>query len=232
MNFAIIEFLLTPAPRSVRWLENITRHPKENAMKIRDLMISDPITVTHRASIQEAIQVMKTNSIRHLPVVSRGNILKGFVTLSDLKQGLIPSMIGDLALTDLMIKQPITVSPEDDVEIAAQLIYKYKIGGMPVTESNRLVGIITESDILRAFISMMGILSASSRIDVIVEDEPGSFKKAFQVIQDNGGDIMNVAMTAQQGGKRTYYFRLFSCKTDVIEKALAAEGFSVLAAMD
>ncbi len=77
-----------------------------NAMKIKSLMIPDPITITENSSISEAIGLMKLNSIRHLPVVGRNKILKGFVTLADLKQGLIPSMIGGLSLDDLMIKNP------------------------------------------------------------------------------------------------------------------------------
>jgi len=201
-------------------------------MKINDLMIPDPITITEKASVSDAIELMKVNSIRHLPVVSQKKILKGFLTLADLKQGLIPSMLGDLTLTDLMIKKPITVDPDNDIEIAAQLIYKHKIGGIPVVKKNRLVGIITESDILRAFIDMMGILTASSRIDVVIKDEPGSFRKALQIINDNGGDIINVGMTAQQTSKRTYYFRLSVCKTDIIKKALEDSGFEVPDAMD
>ncbi len=201
-------------------------------MKINDLMISDPITITEKASVGDAIELMKVNSIRHLPVVSQKKLLKGFLTLADLKQGLIPSMLGDLTLTDLMIKEPITVEPDNDIEIAAQLIYKHKIGGIPVVKKNKLVGIITESDILRAFIDMMGILTASSRIDVVIKDEPGSFRKALQVINDNGGDIINVGMTARQTSKRTYYFRLSVCKTDIIKKALEDSGFEVPDAMD
>ena len=201
-------------------------------MKINDLMIQDPITITEKASVSDAIELMKVNSIRHLPVVSQKKILKGFLTLADLKQGLIPSMLGDLTLTDLMIKKPITVDPDNDIEIAAQLIYKHKIGGIPVVKKNKLVGIITESDILRAFIDMMGILTASSRIDVVIKDEPGSFRKALQIINDNGGDIINVGMTAQQTSKRTYYFRLSVCKTDIIKKALEDSGFEVPDAMD
>lgn len=201
-------------------------------MKINALMIPDPITITEKASVSDAIELMKVNSIRHLPVVSQKKMLKGFLTLADLKQGLIPSMVGDLTLTDLMIKKPITVDPDNDIEIAAQLIYKYKIGGIPVVKKNKLVGIITESDILRAFIDMMGILTASSRIDVVVKDEPGLFKKALQIINDNGGDIINVGMAAQQTSKRIYYFRLSVCKTDIIKKALEDSGFEVEDAMD
>jgi acetoin utilization protein AcuB len=201
-------------------------------MKIYALMIPNPITITANSSIPEAIELMKINSIRHLPVVSEGNQLEGFLTLADLKQGLIPSMLGDLTLQDLMIRKPITVGPDDEIETAAQLIYQHKIGGMPVVKNGKLVGIITASDILRAFIDMMGILSSTSRIDVLVGDRPGALKKAMQIVTDKGGDIINVGMTAQQTGQRIYYFRLAACKTNIIKKALEAEGFEVLAAMD
>ncbi len=196
-------------------------------MKTKALMIPDPITIGGNASIEDAIETMKINSIRHLPVVSSDRSLVGFVTLADLKQGLIPSMLGDITLADLMIRNPITVCPDDDVEIAAQKIYKHKIGGMPVIENNKLVGIITESDILRAFIDMMGILTASCRMDVVVGEDPGSFQKAMQIINNLGGDIINVGMTAQQTSKRIYYFRLTPCDTDIIKKALIDEGFEV-----
>ncbi len=201
-------------------------------MKIHSLMIPDPITITANASISEAIELMKINSIRHLPVVSKGKKLEGFLTLVDLKQGLIPSMLGDLTLPDLMIKEPITVDPDDDIEFAAQLIYKNKIGGMPVVKDDQLVGIITATDILRTFIDMMGILSSTSRIDVVIGDQSGSLKKALQIINDTGGDIINVGMTAPQTGKRIYYFRLAACKTAGIKKALQKQGYEVSAAMD
>jgi acetoin utilization protein AcuB len=137
-----------------------------------------------------------------------------------------------VSLDDLMIKKPITVSPDDDIELAAMLIYNHKIGGMPVVDDGQLVGIVTATDMLRAFIDMMGILSTTSRIDVVLGDQPATFKRAMQIINDHGGDIISVSMTPQQKRKRVYYFRLSACKTDVIEKALAEEGFDVLVAMD
>ncbi|HUV76670.1 MAG TPA: CBS and ACT domain-containing protein [Desulfobacterales bacterium] len=201
-------------------------------MKINSLMIPDPITITENASIQEAIELMKINSIRHLPVVAKGDKLKGFITLADLKQGLIPSMLGDVSLKDLIIKNPIVVRPDDDIEIAAQLIYKHKIGGMPVVQNDKLVGIITATDILRTFIDMMGFLTASSRIDLVVGDEPGGFKNVLQIINDNGGDIINVGMTVQEPSKRVYYFRLSPCDTKVIREALEKVGYQVLDTTD
>ena len=195
-------------------------------------MVHDPITITSTASISDAIELMKVNSIRHLPVVSRGKKLEGFLTLADLKQGLIPSMLGDLTLRDLMIKEPITVGPDDDIEFAAQLIYKNKIGGMPVVKGDRLTGIITATDILRTFIDMMGILSSSSRIDVVIGDHIGGLKKAIQIINDSGGDIINVGMTTQHPNQRIYHFRLAACETADIKKALQKEDYEVVAAMD
>ena len=147
--------------------------------------------------------------------------------MADLKQGLIPSMVSDVSLADLMIKDPIVVGPDDDLEIAARIIYQHKISGMPVVKNKKLVGIITETDILRAFIDMMG-----SRIDLKIADKPGLFRQVVQVISDNGGDIINVGMPSQQASKRVYYFRLAPCNTQIIKKALEKEGFEVLAALD
>jgi acetoin utilization protein AcuB len=195
-------------------------------------MIPDPIAITANASISDAIELMKANHIRHLPVVSRGKKLEGLVTLADLKQGLIPSMLGDIDLKDLMIKEPITLAPEDDIETAAQIIYKNKIGGLPVIKNGRLVGIITETDMLRAFIDMMGILSSTSRLDVAAGNKPDSLKTALQIISDNGGDVTNVIMTLAKARKRVYHFRLAACNTSVIQKALTKAGFNVLAAID
>lgn len=200
-------------------------------MKIESLMVPNPITITIQSNVQQAIELMKINSIRHLPVIDSQQHLIGFLTLADLKQALIPSMLGDLTLADMMIKNPFTVSPDDDIEKAAQLIYKHKISGLPVTRNSLLVGIITESDILRAFIDMMGLLSSSARIDVTTGDNPGDLNRAIQIIYDQGGDIINVAMTAQETSNRTYYFRLTPCNTDPIQKALEGEGFVVQAVM-
>ena len=200
-------------------------------MKIIDLMIKDPITISENTTVSEAIACMKTNSIRHLPVVADDQRLLGFVTLADLKQGLIPSMVSDLTLKDLMIKNPITVAADRDIEIAAQLVYKNKIGGLPVVEDGKLIGIITVTDLLGAFINMMGMLSASSRVDVAMEDKPGELKKAIQIVNDAGGDIINIAMTAQKPGQRVYYFRLTACDTKKIRAALEDANYKVLATM-
>lgn len=201
-------------------------------MKIQSLMVSDPITITEETSIQEALALMKENSIRHLPVVDRKKKLTGWITLSDLKQGLIPSMLGDVSLGDIVNRDPFTVSPDEDIEAAAKLVYQHKISGMPVINSGELVGVITETDLFRAFIDMMGILTASSRIDVVVDESPASLRKVLRVIQENGGDIISIGHTPLPEERRVCYFRLRLCKTAGIKKNLEAEGFEILAVTD
>jgi acetoin utilization protein AcuB len=201
-------------------------------MKIQSFMVSDPITIQEETSIQDAIVLMKENRIRHLPVVDRKKKLNGWVTLSDLKQGLMPSMLGDVTLADLVNRSPYTVSSDDDIEVAAKLIYQHKISGMPVVNDGELVGVITETDLFRAFIDMMGILTASSRIDVVVDESPASLQKVLQVIQENGADIISIAHTPLPEERRVCYFRLRLCKTAGIKERLESDGFEVLAALD
>ncbi len=201
-------------------------------MKIRSLMIHNPITIEDDTTIQEAIELMKSHRIRHLPVVSEGNQLEGFVTLADLKQGLMPSLVADVSLADLIIRNPITVSPDDDVENAARIIYTHKISGIPVVQGDTLAGILTETDILRVFIDMMGILTTSSRIDLTIKDRRKSLKQALQIIHDAGGEVINVLQSDQQTGTRVFYIRLAACRTGPIVNALEESGFDVLDAMD
>ena len=195
-------------------------------MKIESLMVPNPITISLHATVPKALELMKSNSIRHLPVVDSKNQFRGLLTLADLKQALLPSMLSDLTLADLMIKDPITVSPDDDLEYAARLIYSHKVGGLPVIRQRILVGIITETDILRAFIDMLGILGNSARLDVVTGKDSG-LNKAIQIIHDHGGDIINIGLTAQHTGNRTYHFRLSRCNLAPIKEALENERFVV-----
>jgi acetoin utilization protein AcuB len=101
-------------------------------MLVARRMSRNPVAVSPKASIQEAMELMKTHSIRHLPVVNRERHLVGWVTDTDLRGALIASMIEDLTVGDVMIADPVTVSSTDVLEQAALLITEHKIGGMPV----------------------------------------------------------------------------------------------------
>ncbi len=198
-------------------------------MRIRSLMIKDPITVSDRTSVQEAIHLMQENAIRHLPVVNASDKLVGWVTLSDMKQGLLPAVVTGLSLADLMIKDPITIHPDADVETAAQIIYQRKIGGMPVVDGDdKVLGVITVTDILGAFIKIMGILTEGSRLDVNVGHEPEGFEKVSRIIHDQGGEIISVGIAPDTSDKKIYYFRLKECPMKPIVNALQTKKYEVL----
>ncbi len=198
-------------------------------MRIRNLMAAEPIFVRPGATIPEAIELMKKSSIRHLPVVDGDGILTGFVTLSDLKQALVPSMLGELDLADITIRNPVVVHPDDDVELAARLIHEKKIGGMPVVDDNRrLLGVLTVTDILKAFIEMMGLLTASVRLDVDAGGDPEAFTRITGIIGENGGTVLSAGIAAHRTDRRIYYIRLAAGDVERIEKALTGAGYPIL----
>lgn len=198
-------------------------------MRVRSLMIKDPITVSERTSVQEAIHIMRENSIRHLPVVSRSQKLVGWVTLGDMKQGLLPAVVTGLSLADLMIREPVTINPDANVETAARIIFEKKIGGMPVIDNGKkVIGIITVTDILGAFVKIMGILANGSRVEVDVGNKPDGFEEVSRIIHDNGGEIVSVGINPDVSDKKIFYFRLKQCLTDTIVKALKKKKYIVL----
>jgi len=192
-------------------------------------MASEPIFIRPGATIPEAIEIMKTSSIRHLPVVEADGTLAGFVTLADMKQALVPSMLGQLDLADVTIRNPVCVHPDDDVELAARVIHQKKIGGMPVVDENRrLLGVITVTDLLKAFIEMMGLLTPSVRLDVDAGDDPEAFSNISAIIGKNGGTILSAGIAAHRTDRRIYYIRLAAGDVHRIEKALSGAGYSIL----
>ncbi|MDH4220770.1 MAG: CBS and ACT domain-containing protein [Candidatus Aminicenantes bacterium] len=201
-------------------------------MKIKEWMVKNPITVTKDQTIQECVDLMKEHSIRHLPVVENKK-LSGLVTESNLRQVFLASMIEDLKLEDVMIRDPITVAPDTEIEDAAKLIYHNKIGGLPVVDNDdQVVGIITVADLVAAFIELMGLLKSSSRIDVILGEEPEAFETVSRLIRSRGGEIISVGISGHRlRRERIYFFRLKKRNVQHIVEALEKAGFEVVSSM-
>jgi acetoin utilization protein AcuB len=131
-------------------------------MRVRDLMSRTPITALSDTSVLDARALMAKERIRHLPVTDSDGELLGIVTDRDIRLTL-PSpattlsvwemnhLLAKLAVGDVMTKSPITVDPDRDAREAAWLMLEHKIGALPVLKDGRLVGILTETDLLRAF---------------------------------------------------------------------------------
>jgi acetoin utilization protein AcuB len=195
-------------------------------MRVYKWMVKKVVTVKKETGIKEAIRLLEKYSIRHLPVVERDQFV-GFVTEGDLRELLIPAMLEEIKVKDVMITEPITISPDTDIETAAKLIHHYKIGGLPVIEGKKVVGIITTTDILRAFIEMMGILSAGSRVDVIIGDSPNALKEVHNIISNHNGHIISLGVLHNEH-ETIYSFRLEKCELEPIVKALSTSGYKVV----
>lgn len=197
-------------------------------MLVARRMSKNPVAISPKASIQDAIELMKEHSIRHLPVVERKERLVGWVTDTDLRGVLIASMIEELTVGDIMIADPVTVSSNDFLDTAAFLISHHKIGGMPVVEDGKLVGVITVVDILEAFIDIMGVLGSSSRLDVKLGDSGDAFQEVSRIIREHNGEIISVGILSQESPERIYSFRIEKCDTEELRKALEAQGYKVV----
>ena len=197
-------------------------------MKVARRMVSKVITITSSATVNDALHLLHQNTIRHLPVVERG-IFIGFVSEADLRQVLLLPGGNDIRIKDVMNKEPITIGPEENLEQAARLIYEHKIGGLPVLENGKLVGIVTVGDILAAFIELMGVLQASSRIDIELGENPEAFEGVSRIIKKAGGDIISVGMSDAHGlEKKCYFFRLNKCNVNAIADSLRQNDYNVL----
>jgi acetoin utilization protein AcuB len=197
-------------------------------MKVKKMMAKKLVTIRRDATISDAINLMKQHSIRHLPVIEGGEFV-GWVTEGDIRQAYLASLIEDVTIKDIMIKDPIAVSPDANMEEAAELLYRHGIGGLPVVDRKKLVGVITVADIMAAFIEVMGILKESSRIDVILGGKPHAFENVSKIIMDHKSEIISVGMSAHQDRKkRIYYLRLTKCDVHAVAKNIEEAGYKVV----
>jgi len=199
-------------------------------MKVKNWIRKNPITVTRSTLLHEANQLMKKYNIRHLPVMEDEELV-GFITESDLRQFSFPSMVEAIPVHQVMLTNPMKIDANASIESAAKIIHDNKIGGLPVMEKGKLVGVITASDLLSAFIEVMGLLKATTRIDVIVNEEKGGVDVVTKIIQDCGSDIVNVALDSQSK-KKIYYFRLENCDSELVVNSLKKAGHEVLSVME
>jgi CBS domain-containing protein len=135
-----------------------------NWMKVVDIMTRDPLTVTPTETIGQADELMNTNKIRQLPVV-QGKDLVGIVTDRDIRSFLSGSLLEGVEareealntkIREIMTTEPMTLSPDDDLQEAVEIMIDEKIGGIPVVdEAEGLVGIVTYVDVLRCFLNRL-----------------------------------------------------------------------------
>lgn len=148
-------------------------------MLVESMMVREVFTLTPACTLQEALRLLHQKRIRHLPVVEDG-LLVGLLSDRDLRDAApskleknVTDLLASTTTDKLMVRDVITCHPLDFVEDAALQMYRHRVGCLPVVTNGQLVGLITESDILRTLVEMMGVNSPTSRIEVEVPDRVG-----------------------------------------------------------
>jgi acetoin utilization protein AcuB len=205
-------------------------------MLVRDWMTKDPLTVAPDTPVLEAINLLKHRGFRRLPVVKDGKLI-GLVTDKDLKDAM-PSkattlsvwelnyLLSKLTVQEVMAKPVVTVGAEEPLEKAALLMEEKKIGGLPVMEGERLVGIITVTDVLRAFIEVLGLKLGGLRITVDIPDVPGALAQMAQAVPP--ANIVSIATAAHLPGYQRLVMRVVGEEVEKVPDRLRAAGEKVV----
>lgn len=160
-------------------------------MLVRSRMTADVITASPSTTIAEALTLTRRHRVRHLPVLDE-DVLVGLVTDRDLRLAMPPiwaeeqaelqHMLHAKSVGDVMSRSIVTTDADTPIEDVARLMYRHRIGCVPVLERGRLVGILTETDVLRSFVELFGTGAMSSRLEVRLANRPGELARVVRAI--------------------------------------------------
>ncbi len=170
-------------------------------MLIGERMSRPALTITPETPMQEALRMMRMENIRRLPVVGARGKLVGIVTETDLLHA-SPSdasslsvwemnyLISKLKIEEIMTSDVITIHEDTPIEDAARIMADNKIGGLPVVRDSEVVGIITETDLFKVFLELMGARERGVRLTALLHDVPGELAKLAEAIAGLKGNIV------------------------------------------
>lgn len=172
-------------------------------MFVKQWMATGVISIAPNQTIAEAKKLLQAHKIRRLPVVEAG-VLVGVVSPNDLEK-VMPSILDAQAdneeefiadhteIRTVMTSSPITIGPEDTLFAAARKMRRHGIDGLPVVEGRELVGILSVSDILDAFLDIMVLEGAGTRFDLKIDHAPESFYAMLRVFQKQQKEIVAIS---------------------------------------
>jgi len=197
-------------------------------MFVEKRMTRTPVTIKPDESLAVARAKMSAGLFGRLPVVENGKLV-GIVTDRDVRTHW--NSLDSTSARAAMTANVLTVSPKGRLEHAAELMVMNKIGGLPVVEEGELVGIITLTDIVAAFLDLMGTREKDIvRLDLVLKQgKAGDFSEASKIIAREGGQISGLGTYREQwDAQQVFYFLIRSGNGARIAKALEDEGFEVL----
>ena len=192
-------------------------------MLIKDWMATSVLTVDANTSVMRATRTMKENNIRRLPVMSHGKLV-GVVTDRDLKDASPSStsdmdihemyyLLSEMKVKDVMTDKCISLKQDDTLEKAALVMLKERISGiMVLDDEENLVGLLSETDILRGFIHATGIQNGSYQYVVDMPDEVGSTSHVIDLIRKKDSRVLSILTSFEDlpRGTKRVFIRIFA----------------------
>jgi acetoin utilization protein AcuB len=184
-------------------------------MLVKNRMSADPVSVSPDDTLAHALRLTRAHRIRHLPVVRDGELV-GILSDRDLRSAMPSPLevedagraarLAETPVAQVMTAEVITTGPHDTVEDAARLLCRHRIGALPVVDAHgRLLGMISETDVLNAFAEVLSAGGASSRLEISLTDRPGELAGVLHVL----GDELRLNVTSLmvlprgEGGRKT-----------------------------
>jgi acetoin utilization protein AcuB len=154
-------------------------------MLVIERMSTTPVTITADLTVTQALEVIERRNVHHLPVVNDRGSLVGIITERDLLRAK-----GNEVVENLMERRVITVTEYTPLENAARIMADHKIGSLPVMRDGKLVGIITQTDLFKVFLELLGAREPGVRLTMLVPEEKGILAKLTAEIAELGGNIL------------------------------------------
>ena len=201
-------------------------------MLVGERMSHPIISMAPDMPVHDALNMFKRERIRRAPVVKEGKLV-GIVSDKDLLNA-SPSpasslsvwemnyLLSKITVSEVMTKKVITVAEDTPIEEAARIMADNKIGGLPVMRDNHVVGIITETDLFKIFLELMGAREKGVRVTALIEEKPGQLAKITEAIAKDGGNFVAFGQFAgEDPSTRLVTFKVAGLKKDETKKAVA-----------
>lgn len=200
-------------------------------MFVGDRMSRPVISVSPDEPINDVVIMFKKEHIRRAPVmkdgklvgiVSQGNLLNASPSsATTLSVWEMNYLISKVKVKNVMTKKVITVTKDTPIEEAARIMSDNKIGGLPVVDGEKVVGMITETDLFKVFLELMGARDKGIRVTATIQDKPGELAKVTKAIADAGGNFVSFGFFAgEDASTKILTFKVDGIKKEEIKQVL------------
>ena len=209
-------------------------------MFVANRMAKNPFTVTPDTKVSAAKDLMKKHRFRRLPVVDEDGKLVGFLSDRDIMR-VSPSpattlsryeersLLAKLKVADIMAKDVVSVNEDATIEEAALIMYNNKIGGLPVVSSvGVVVGVITETDIFKTFVDVMGLAAGKTRLTLLVDNKVGVVHDIAGIFTELGLSLDSLVTCRQPYGKYEIVVRGDIPDVEALKERIEKKGYEVI----